>query len=66
MSRYRENIDDALGAAHSFLHALRIASEAKFKESSEDCCAFLLLIDRAQLEIANAQDVIDNLLEDSK
>lgn len=49
-------LDDAFGAARSFLHAIRLAAAGM--------CAIDLLAERAENELNQAQAVADTLLED--
>lgn len=56
-------IDDALGAARSYVHAIKMAAETAFKDAGDDYCAFMLLADSAIAEITKAHDFIDSLPE---
>lgn len=56
-------MSDALGAAESYLHSMRLMSEAVFKGEGKDYCAFDLLIDSVLIEIANAYAAFDDLTQ---
>lgn len=56
-------LDDAFGAARSFLHAIRLAAQGL---SDRDMCAFDLLAERAEHELNQAQAIADTLLEDRR
>jgi hypothetical protein len=56
-------LEDAFGAARSYLHAIRRLASAGLN-SSRDMCALDLLAERADNELNEAQAVIDTLLED--
>jgi hypothetical protein len=53
-------LEDAFGAARSYLHAIRLA--AKALPRSRDMCAFDLLAEQAEHEINQAQEATDTLL----
>jgi hypothetical protein len=55
----RIKIDDALGAASSYLHAIRLMAEVVFKGEGKDYCAFDLLVDSTLIEIENAHSAFD-------
>ena len=55
-------LEDAFGAARSYLHAIRLA--AKGLPNTRDMCALDLLAEQAEHEINQAQAVADTLLED--
>lgn len=57
-------LEDAFGAARSYLHAIRLA--AKSLPNPRDMCALDLLAEQAEHEINQAQAVADTLLEDGK
>lgn len=52
---------DALGAAQSYLHSMRLMAESIFKGEGKDYCAFELLIDSISIEIENAYGAFDEL-----
>lgn len=56
-------LEDAFGAARSYLHAIRRLASAGLN-SSRDMCALDLLAERAENELNEAQVVIDTLPED--
>lgn len=51
-------LEDALGAARSYLHAIKLAVEGSLK-GGDDYCAFLLLIEAIGNELKTAQQIID-------
>ena len=55
-------LDDAFGAARSYLHAIRLATAGM--QNQRDMCALGLLVERAEHELNQAQAVADTLLED--
>lgn len=59
-------LDDAFGAARSYLRAIRLMSETIFQGSGDDYCALLTMLDGAAREINQAQAVSDTLLEDRR
>lgn len=61
MSDHEIQLRDSLGAAHSYLHAIRRITDAAFSNGGEDYCALSLLVDSVQAEITKAQQVVDNL-----
>lgn len=64
MSNNRTQIDDALGSAQSFIHAMKAIFEQAFEggnKNSKDYCALHLLADSAIREINEAHDVFDNM-----
>ncbi len=65
---HNPEIENALGAAHSFLHALKMATESceALGGGGRDYCAFQLLIETAQTEISNALDALDRIGERGK
>ena len=59
---------DALGAADSYLHAMKQIFETVFKggdENMDDYCALHLLADAIQREIREAQSLVDDM-EDAR
>lgn len=63
---HNPEIEDALGAAHSFLHALKMAIESceALGDGGRDYCAFHLLVDSAQVGISRALNTFDRIGED--
>ncbi|MCZ7480533.1 hypothetical protein [Rhizobium rhizogenes] len=61
MSDPRTKIDDALGAAHSYLHAIKRLAETVLGGEGKDYCALDLLADSAIREINTAFEVFENL-----
>ena len=57
----RVKLDDAFGAARSFLRAIRLAAQGL---SDRDMCAFDLLGEKAEDELNKAQAIADTLLDD--
>lgn len=55
-------LEDAFGAARSYLHAIRLAAAGM--QNQRDMCALDLLAERAEHELNQAQAVADTLLED--
>lgn len=55
-------LDDAFGAARSYLHAIRLAAAGM--QNQRDMCALDLLAEQAEHELNQAQAVADTLLED--
>lgn len=55
-------LEDAFGAARSYLHAIRLA--AKSLQNQRDMCALDLLAEQAEHEINQAQAIADTLLDD--
>lgn len=56
-------LDDAFGAARSYLRAIRLMSETIFQGSGDDYCALLTMLDGAALQINLAQEATDELAE---
>lgn len=52
-------LEDAFGAARSYLHAIRLAAAGM--KNQRDMCALDLLADRAEAEINTAQGIVDTL-----
>lgn len=54
---------DSLGAAESYLHAIKMAfgSSRGTPGRDKDCCALVLLLDAAQREIGEAQALVDDM-----
>lgn len=52
---------DSLGAAHSYLHAIKRLAETTLSGRGEDYCALDLLADAAQAEIKKAQLLVDEM-----
>ncbi|KRB51812.1 hypothetical protein ASE04_09790 [Rhizobium sp. Root708] len=65
MREHEVAIDDALGAANSYLHAIKMAAETAFKGAGKDYCAFLLLADSAIEEITKAHGSFDDLIAEA-
>lgn len=65
MSDPRTKFDDAVGAAHSFIHAMKRMAEATCNGQGEDYCAFSLLADNAIKELSDA-DAAFTKLEDGE
>lgn len=61
MSEPRMQIDDALGAAQSYLHAIKRLAETALGGEGKDYCALDLLADSAICEINEAFHVIDTM-----
>lgn len=61
MSDPRMKIDDALGAAQSYLHAIKRLAETVLGGEGKDYCALDLLADSAIREINEAFRVVDNM-----
>lgn len=57
----RIKFDDATGAAHSLIHALKRLAEAAFNGQGEDYCAFNLLAKSAIEELSNADAAFTDL-----
>ena len=55
-------LEDAFGAARSYLHAIRLATAGM--QNQRDMCALGLLVESAESELNQAQAVADTLLED--
>ena len=55
---------DSLGAAHSYLHAVKRLAETVLSGQGEDYCALDLLIAAAQAEIGKAQLLVDEMEDD--
>jgi len=54
-------LEDAFGAARSYLHAIRLAAAGM--QNQRDMCAFDLLAEQAEHEINQAQEACDELAE---
>ena len=53
---------DALGAADSYLHALRMMFESREGEpGGKDYCSFLLIVEAAQKEVSTAHGLVDEM-----
>ena len=63
MKDSRIKIDDALGSARSYLHAIRRMAEVTFKGEGDDYCAIELLVGSALSEIRAAHAVFDEMKE---
>ncbi len=63
---HNPEIEDALGASLSFLHALKMAIESceALGGGGRDYCAFQLLVDSAQAGVSRALNTFDRLGED--
>ena len=63
---HNSEIEDALGAADSFLHAMRMGIEScqALKGGGKDYAAFHLLVDAAQAEIKKAFAALDQIGEE--
>lgn len=61
MSDSRTKIDDALGAAQSYLHAIKRLSETVLGGEGNDYCALDLLADSAIREINTAFAIFESL-----
>lgn len=61
MSEPHIKITDALGAAQSYLHSMRLMAQTIFNGEGKDFCAFDLLIDSICIEIENAYAAFDEL-----
>lgn len=59
-----QKVEDAFGAARSYLHAIRMAAQAL--KNPRDMCAFDLLAEAAEAEIQTAQEIFDDLREDAQ
>lgn len=58
-------LDDAFGAARSYLHAIRrAAASMQNMRNQRDMCALDLLAEQAEDEINRAQEAADEMLED--
>lgn len=67
MSRSAANkLDDAFGAARSYLHAMRLMVETIFQGKGDDYCAILTVIDSVETEINDAQELCDELQRGGK
>ncbi|MFJ6328093.1 MULTISPECIES: hypothetical protein [unclassified Rhizobium] len=62
---HNPEIDDALGATLSFLHALKMAIDSceALGGGGSDYCAFHLLVDAAQANVNEALAVFDRIGE---
>lgn len=58
----RTKLDDAFGAARSYLHAIRMAAAGM--QNQRDKCALNVLAESAEVALIQAQAVADTLLED--
>ncbi len=61
MSDNRTKIDDTLGAAQSYLHAIKRLAETALGGEGKDYCALDLLADSAIREINEAFSVFDSM-----
>ncbi len=63
---HNPEIEDALGAAHSFLHAIKMATEGceALGGGGRDYCALQLLVEAAQAEINKALTAFDRFWEE--
>lgn len=61
MNDPRTKVDDALGAAHSYLHAIKRLAEKALDGGGDDYCAIDLMVRDAIREISVAQDVFDEM-----
>lgn len=57
-------LDDAFGAARSYLHAIRMAAAGM--QNQRDMCALNVLAESAEVALNQAQAIADTLLEDRK
>ncbi|MEF0939605.1 hypothetical protein [Rhizobium sp. BR 362] len=57
----KTEFEDSLGAARSFLHAIKMAAESL--SDNRENCAFQILAEAADKEIINAQNLVDTLPE---
>jgi hypothetical protein len=57
-------LDDAFGAARSYLHAIRLAAAGM--QNQRDMCALDLLAEQAEHEINQAQEACDEIREGRK
>ncbi|UDF29961.1 UNVERIFIED_ORG: hypothetical protein LHK14_01180 [Roseateles sp. XES5] len=55
-------LEDAFGAARSYLHAIRMAAAGL--QNDRDMCALDLLAEQAEHELNQAQAIADTLMED--
>jgi hypothetical protein len=55
-------LEDAFGAARSYLHAIRLAAAGM--QNQRDLCALDLLAEQVERELNQAQATTDTLLED--
>jgi hypothetical protein len=55
-------LEDAFGAARSYLHAMRLAAAGM--QNQRDMCALDLLAEKAEDELNKAQAIADTLLDD--
>ena len=65
---HNPEIEDALGAAHSFLHAIKMATDSgeALGGGGRDYCALQLLAESAQAEINKALTAFDRIGEEGK
>ncbi|NTF43092.1 hypothetical protein [Rhizobium rhizogenes] len=63
---HNPEIEDALGAALSFLHALKLGIDScdALGGGGRDYCAFHLLVDSAQAGVSRALNIFDGLGDD--
>ncbi len=63
---HNPEIDDALGATLSFLHALKMAIDSceALGGGGSDYCAFHLLVDSAQAGVSRALNIFDRMGDD--
>jgi hypothetical protein len=54
-------LEDAFGAARSYLHAIRLAAAGM--QNQRDMCVLDLLVEQAEKELNQAQAVADTLLD---
>ena len=55
-------LEDAFGAARSYLHAIRLAAAGMKNE--RDVCAFDLLAESVERELNRAQAITDTMMEE--
>lgn len=59
-----QRLEDAFGAARSYLHAIRLAAQGL--KNDRDMCALDLLAESAEAEISEAQAIVENHMESGK
>lgn len=57
-------LEDAFGAARSYLHAIRMAAAGM--QNQRDMCALNVLAESAEVALNQAQAIADTLLEDRR
>lgn len=59
-----QRLEDAFGAARSYLHAIRLAAQGL--KNPRDMCALDLLAEAVETEISEAQAIVENYVEGGK